>query len=348
MLRFGCPYSPDGVNNSIYILAVAFLKLGHEPIVIGGFTTDASRKERLYEAFDVEKVPEVQVLAKSSNRLVLWMAWFKKSTKLIRDLEPDIVISNGVIPVPEVGFRILRIHDVPKFLHQKLVTRWLLRKYHYYVFSSSIIENEFLTNFRVAKDKCLIIPLPINLALYRVRPLNEREHAILFVDGRERRNLRFALEVFKQVCQYDGDIVMYLVGTREIPSGDWPRDRVIPLGFVGRKELRELYSRVKLLLIPSSYEGFGYPVLEAFASGTPVVGSDAIPSELLIDNFNGFRIHGFKAKVYVDAVLKLLRDEVLWTEMSRNALETARRHDATAIARKYLELYEKNQCHAKR
>jgi len=346
MLRFGDPYSPDGVNNSIYILAEALLKLRHEPIIVGGFST--SREKRLHEVFDVEKVPEVQTLTKSSIRLVLWMAWFRKGTKLIRDLEPDIVISNGVIPVPKVGFRILRIHDVPKSLHQKFITKWLLRKYHYYVFSSSIIENGFLTNFRVNKNKCLIIPLPINLALYRVRPLDKREHAILFVDGRERRNLRFALEVFKQVYQHNDDVVMYIVGTKETSSGDWPRGRVIFLGFVSRKELRELYSRVKLLLIPSSYEGFGYPVLEAFASGTPVAGSDAIPSELLIDNFNGFRIHGFEAKVYAGAVLKLLRDYVLWAEMSRNALETARRYDAVAIARKYLELYEKNQHHAKR
>jgi len=343
MLRFGNPYSLDGVNNSIYILAEAFIKLGHEPMVIGGFTDDTG-KERLRKVFDVEKVPEVQALTKSSNRLALWTAWLRNGTKLIIDLEPDIVISNGVIPVPNVGFRILRIHDVPESLHQRLATKWLLGRYHYCVFSSSIIRDRFLVHFRTNKDKCLVIPLPINLVLYRVRPLSGREHAILFVDGRGRRNLRFALEVFKHVYQYDSDVVMYVVGVKEISSRDWPRSRVIPLGFIGRRELRELYSRVRLLLIPSTYEGFGYPVLEAFASGTPVVGSDAIPPELLVNSFNGFRVHSFKAKVYANAVLKLLGDNVLWTEMSLNALETVRRHDAIIIARKYLELYEKYKC----
>ena len=57
---------------------------------------------------------------------------------------------------------------------------------------------------------------------------------------------------------------------------------------------------------------FGYPVLEAFVSGTLVVGSDAIPPELFVNSFNGFRVHGFEAKVYVNTILKLLRNDMLW------------------------------------
>ena len=39
-------------------------------------------------------------------------------------------------------------------------------------------------------------------------------------------------------------------------------------------ELGYLYSRVKLLLLPSLYEGFGLPILEAFQFGVPAVTSD--------------------------------------------------------------------------
>jgi glycosyltransferase involved in cell wall biosynthesis len=50
---------------------------------------------------------------------------------------------------------------------------------------------------------------------------------------------------------------------------------VVELGAIGDADLPALYSAVDLLLFPSLYEGFGWPPLEAMASGTPVVCSRA-------------------------------------------------------------------------
>jgi glycosyltransferase involved in cell wall biosynthesis len=46
------------------------------------------------------------------------------------------------------------------------------------------------------------------------------------------------------------------------------------LGYVPDDELPALYAKARLLLMPSLYEGFGLPVLEAMASGTPVVAAN--------------------------------------------------------------------------
>ena len=52
------------------------------------------------------------------------------------------------------------------------------------------------------------------------------------------------------------------------------RERIHLLGFVGDAELTALYSAAELFVFPSLSEGFGLPVLEAFACGTGVVASE--------------------------------------------------------------------------
>jgi glycosyltransferase involved in cell wall biosynthesis len=51
-------------------------------------------------------------------------------------------------------------------------------------------------------------------------------------------------------------------------------DRVVHLGFVDERDKEALLRRCELFVFPSAYEGFGLPVLEALAHGTPVLASD--------------------------------------------------------------------------
>ncbi len=51
-------------------------------------------------------------------------------------------------------------------------------------------------------------------------------------------------------------------------------DAVVFLGFVEDRDLPALYARADFFVYPSLYEGFGMPILEAMASGTPVITSN--------------------------------------------------------------------------
>ena len=100
-----------------------------------------------------------------------------------------------------------------------------------------------------------------------------------------RKNLRRLVEAFTRLGRNDLDLV--LVG----PDG-WGAEtgsllasaagRIRPLGFVPRHELAALYAGAQLFCYPSLLEGFGLPVAEAMAQGTPVVTSAGTATEEVV------------------------------------------------------------------
>jgi glycosyltransferase involved in cell wall biosynthesis len=86
-----------------------------------------------------------------------------------------------------------------------------------------------------------------------------------------RKNLQALVEAHRLL---DGDLLLAVVGAEgwgEQPLLDDPRIR--RLGYVADEELARLYRGAEVSVYPSRFEGFGIPVLESMACGTPVVTS---------------------------------------------------------------------------
>jgi glycosyltransferase involved in cell wall biosynthesis len=103
------------------------------------------------------------------------------------------------------------------------------------------------------------------------------EQYLLFVGGRKGyKNWKLAMEAFSAFAETHAGIHMVLVGARLNGSENnllrslGIRDIVHTLE-VSDSELALLYSNAKALIYPSTIEGFGLPLIEAMASGTPIV-----------------------------------------------------------------------------
>jgi alpha-1,3-rhamnosyl/mannosyltransferase len=182
--------------------------------------------------------------------------------------------------------------------------------------------------YRIPTEKIRVIPHGVDPAFSPGD--GEAKGYLLFVGAVQRRkDPRAALE-----AALDLDMPLVVAGPeRESALAGELRGLGADLrGYVEKAELAELYRGAACLVIPSRYEGFGLPVLEALASGTPVV---AAPDPALVE------VAG-DAAVYADpgdlpgAILRALERRV---ELRAAGLERAARFSWAEAARRTVEVY---------
>jgi glycosyltransferase involved in cell wall biosynthesis len=142
----------------------------------------------------------------------------------------------------------------------------------------------------VGVDTALFHPLadPALLADFRRRVLGVDAPFLLYVGKPIRRhNVRPMLEGFKLLVERGRTDHRFLFIGADLPGLDVRsivrelglEARVTLVGHAGHDTIRLAYNAAALFVYPSDYEGFGMPVLEAMACGTPIVALDntAIP-----------------------------------------------------------------------
>ncbi|HEY3232078.1 MAG TPA: glycosyltransferase family 1 protein [Roseiflexaceae bacterium] len=116
-------------------------------------------------------------------------------------------------------------------------------------------------------------------------------------------------------------------------------DRVRFVGFIDGANLPLWYAAATVFTLPSLYEGFGMPLLEAMACGTPVVTttSSSLP-EVVGDA--GLTVPPTDADALGAALLRALTDVDLRAEMRERGLRQARRFSWRATAERTLAVYQ--------
>jgi glycosyltransferase involved in cell wall biosynthesis len=90
-------------------------------------------------------------------------------------------------------------------------------------------------------------------------------------------------------------------------------------------EKRRLIHESRILVLPSSVEGFGIVVLEANACGVPVIASSGVPEGAVRDGFNGLRYEFGDIRALANKIVRLLRDSALYSSLCANAASNAER-----------------------
>ena len=182
--------------------------------------------------------------------------------------------------------------------------------------------------------------------------LSKKHKVVLFV-GQLSRSLRFKgveqlIEACKTLTSRHPDIRLLIVGggdllpeiqnfTKKIGA-----DRcTIFAGFVSQDELPYYYSSCDIFVLPSLGDSLGLVVLEAMASGKPVIVTD-IPGvrETVIDGRTGLTVPSGDSKSLKEAISLLLENEELRKDIAKNALSSVRTRSWENVAKEVLNVYD--------
>lgn len=196
------------------------------------------------------------------------------------------------------------------------------------------------TVFRPIKDAALI-------AEWQRKNLGAEDSPFVAYVGKptERRNLSALIKAFAELKKDGLPHKLVIVGValpgnspfRKAVSELKLEGEVSVIDYIGHDEMPLVYNAASLFIYPSSYEGFGMPVLEAMACGTPLItlNNTAFPE------FAGGVAHLLKdAKVETlkEGIRTVLNNPSRQLQMKQDGPRRAAAYDWQIIARKYLDL----------
>lgn len=225
---------------------------------------------------------------------------FLKIPKAVNQIKPDFVIEPehfGPFFIKKNIKRINIIHDLtpvklPKFhnfhhsLLQKIFLPHILKKSSLIITNSQNTQKDLIDFYPKIKDKAICIYPGYN-EYFSVQPdeiITNKENFILSVGTIEpRKNYNTLIDAFEIIKnQINSDLKLIICGGKGWKSKDFYhklekhpyRNDIEIRGYVPINELKELYKRTKAFVYPSYYEGFGFPIAEALASGAPCITSN--------------------------------------------------------------------------
>ena len=168
---------------------------------------------------------------------------------------------------------------------------------------------------------------------------------LLFVGTIEpRKNILFLFDVLKELASINPKIRMILVGRRGW-GGIHPDKMSRKYGLeknmqwlknVSDRELEVIYRLASVFLFPSFYEGFGYPVLEAMASGTPVLANDIEVIREMAEDAVLYRSVN-SPKLWCQDTLHILNDEELRLRFVQKGRERANLYRWEVVGKRLLD-----------
>jgi glycosyltransferase involved in cell wall biosynthesis len=163
----------------------------------------------------------------------------------------------------------------------------------------------------------------------------------------ERKNPRTLLHTFDSIIKEGFEGELLIVGahwknyfSQNLIQAFGIYNKVRIMGYVPINELVALYNLAELAFFPSYHENFCFPTVEAMASGTPVVASNAFSIPEIVGN-SAILCEPNDSVGFTKAIKAVLENESLREQMRKRGINNARRFSWEKCTQETIEVYKK-------
>ncbi len=182
-----------------------------------------------------------------------------------------------------------------------------------------------------------------------IRQLQKRRYILSLGNGRPYKNPEGTIKAFARIKSNPEhkDVLLVMVGRgdrtpylRRLVERNKLEEGVLFFGVVSDAELASLFKHALFLSFPSRWEGFGLPVIEAFAQGCPVLASTAGSLLEICDDAAVMIKDPESVEEISHAFDSLIRDQGLREKLRVRGLQQAKRFTWDSAAERYLAIYD--------
>lgn len=200
------------------------------------------------------------------------------------------------VTVHDVGFkRYPNLYKKIQYYYHDLTMKVIKRRADKIITISDFSKQEIIDLYSVSADKIVVIPLGYDQSQYHLAVVADKniltkykitQPYILYVGRLEKKkNIGNLVKAFAYAKASNHDLKLVLAGNagneyeviKNIIAEHKLENEIILPGYIAEADLPAVIKMAEVFMFPTLYEGFGLPILQAMAVGTPVITSDIEP-----------------------------------------------------------------------
>lgn len=353
-------YQQRGSESVILGISHQLVEMGHEIVITGRFNY-FNENQKIFDGIEFVNIRSPNLRDHRFHNLASTLLYSKRVAKILMDMDIDVLCLNerfsayypSLLQIPKT----FTTHNPDAMdFYKKFAWQNNLINLFFFNIKQRIEENIIFNSDKIIALNSYIETYLNNKGFYKTEVIpnavdykkyynNGDKNFILFAGRLEKvKGINYLINAFSKLSD---DMNLIIIGSGPEESNlkkslnSEQKNKVEFIPHLSKIKLQEYLSQCSIFVLPSLFETFGIVLIEAMASGKPVIASDIPgPRHIIQHGVNGFLFEKGNEEELIKYLKLLIENDNLRKEMGKNARKTVEdNYSFKKVAEAYLKVF---------